>query len=298
MNRNGPRGLLFSAAGAFVVALGVTLLTQPCGLVSLAPTGVVCTMPTGLAEAAYFLASVGGALVAVGVWQTGIWRKRIRAEGARLVIAVGTAVSTLGFLASNLLPQVSTNSAEIGFFLGIVGGALLTGGVVKISVGQNRLSLENSSGAVLKKPGWSRRDWTAFALLTGVLVATTAISASIYYPPIPTCTACPSGGLVTPCPGREALDLESYTLNSPTNATLDIRNTGTASVTLVDYYVKDSTGDLYSSTNWAGPAAAPNALMQANIIIDGNAVIFQTGNTYTITVVTSRNQGFTFTMVA
>ena len=255
-------------------------------------------MPRGLAEAAYFLASVGGALVAVGVWQTGIWRKRIRAEGAGLVIAVGTAVSTLGFLASNLLPQVSTTSAEIGFFLGMVGGALLTGGVVKIRVGQNRLSLESSSGAVLKKPGWSRRDWMAFALLTGVLVAATAISASIYYPPIRTCTACPCGGLVTPCPGREALDLESYTLNSPTNATLDIRNTGTASVTLVDYYVKDSTGDLYSSTNWAGPAAAPNALMQANIIIDGNAVIFQTGNTYTITVVTSRNQGFTFTMVA
>ncbi len=278
------RGLVLFSAGSFVAALGVTLLTQPCGLVSLAPRGVVCTMPRGLAEAAYFLASVGGALVAVGVWQTGIWRKRIRAEGAGLVIAVGTAVSTLGFLASNLLPQVSTTSAEIGFFLGMVGGALLTGGVVKIRVGQNRLSLESSSGAVLKKPGWSRRDWMAFALLTGVLVAATAISASIYYPPIRTCTACPCGGLVTPCPGREALDLESYTLNSPTNA--------------IDYYVKDSTGDLYSSTNWAGPAAAPNALMQANIIIDGNAVIFQTGNTYTITVVTSRNQGFTFTMVA
>ena len=94
------------------------------------------------------------------------------------------------------------------------------------------------------------------------------------------------------------MDMESYRLNSPTNVTLSIRNTGTASVSLVDYYVKDSAGDLYSSTNWAGPLAAPNALMQANIIIDGNAVIFQTGNTYTITVITSRNQGFTFTIVA
>lgn len=298
MNRNGLRGLVLSSAGSFVAALGVTLLTQPCGLVSLAPTGVVCTMPRGLAEAAYFSASVGGALVAVGVWQTGIWRKRIRAEGAWLVIAVGTAVSTLGFLASNLLPQVSATSAEIGFFLGMVGGAFLTGGVVKIRVGQNRLSLESSSGAVLKKPGWSGRDWMAFVLLTGVLVAITAISANIYYQSTRTsCLPCSTCG-AAPCPGREALNMESYRLNSSTNATLDIRNTGTASVTLIDYYVKDSTGDLYSSTNWAGPAAAPNALMQANIIIDGNAVIFQTGNTYTITVITSRNQGFTFTMVA
>src|SRR5713226_1037283 len=102
-------------------------------------------MPRGLAEVASFLASVGGALMVVGAWRTGIWRKRIRAEGAGVVIAVGTAVLTLGFLASNLLPQVSTTSAEIGFFLGMVGGAFLTGGVVKIRVGQNRLSLRSSS---------------------------------------------------------------------------------------------------------------------------------------------------------
>ncbi len=94
------------------------------------------------------------------------------------------------------------------------------------------------------------------------------------------------------------MDVESYRLNSPTNVTLSIRNTGTASVTLVDYYVKDPAGDQYSSSNWAGPAAAPNALMHANIIVDGSVVIFQTGNTYTITVISSRNNQFAFTIVA
>ncbi len=183
-----------------MVALGVILLTQPCGVVSLNPAGVVCTMSRGLAEAAYLLASVGGALVVVGVWQAGIW-KRIRAEGAGLVLAVGTAVSTLGFLASNLLPLVSTTSAEIGFFLGVVGSALLTGGVVKMSVGQKRLSTEGSTGTVLKRPRWSMREWMAFVLLTGVLVAAPAISANIYYQSTRTsCLPCTCGA--APCPGK------------------------------------------------------------------------------------------------
>ena len=133
MNRSVLRGLAASSAGVLLMVLGGIFLTQTCeyyfqGSISIFSTGLVCTMPRGLAEAAYFLASAGGALVVIGVWQAGIGRKRIRAEGAWLVIAVGLVVSTLVFVASNILPQVSITSAEIGYFLGVVGAALLVGG--------------------------------------------------------------------------------------------------------------------------------------------------------------------------
>jgi len=37
--------------------------------------------------------------------------------------------------------------------------------------------------------------------------------------------------------------------------------------------------------------------VHANILIEGNAFTFQTGNSYTIIVITSRNNQFTFTVV-
>ena len=105
------------------------------------------------------------------------------------------------------------------------------------------------------------------------------------------------------CPGlcggpKEALNLGSSNLNSPTNITLSLINTGTAQVALIAYYVKDSTGDTYSQPSWSGPTLPPNpnSGMPVNILIDGKAFTFQSGNNYTVELVTSRyNQ---FTMVA
>jgi len=299
VNRNCIRGLAFCSAGAYLIVLGFILLAQPCGAESLNPTWLVCAVPNSLTATTYFLASLGSVLVVTGVWQAGIGRKKIVAEGAWLVIAVGAAVSTLGFLGSNSLPLVSTSAGEIGMILGMAGSALLAGGVIKASVEQEKPKplTSDSTSSWWRKPVWSRKEWYAFALLTLVLVAATAISISIYHYSQGSCTGCGCGGLVTPCPGREALNVESYSFNSPTNATLDIRSTGTVSVTMIDYYVKDSAGDVYSSTNWLGLMAPPNALVHANIFVDGNAITFQTGNTYTITVITSRNNQFTFTVI-
>lgn len=297
MNKNRIRGLSLCSTGAYLIALGFILLAQPCGPENLNPTVLNCAVPYSLTETTFFLASLGSLLVVTGVWQLGIGRKRIVAEGAWLVIAVGVAVSILGFLSSkNSSPGVSTGSGEIGIILGLAGTALLAGGVIKVRVGQERPSLSVSTSSWWRKLSWSRKEWFAFALLAVVLVAATAISISVYHYSHGSCTTCGCGGLVTPCPGREALNVESYSFNSPTNATLDIRSTGTVSVTMIDYYVKDSTGNMYSSTNWLGPTALPNALVHANIFVDGNAITFQTGNTYTITVITSRNNQFTFTV--
>src|SRR5437867_11761041 len=54
--------------------------------------------------------------------------------------------------------------------------------------------------------------------------------------------------LVTPQVGKEALSLENTSFTNGTYATLFIRNTGTASVSFVTYYVKDANQNQYSRT--------------------------------------------------
>lgn len=116
--------------------------------------------------------------------------------------------------------------------------------------------------------------------------------------------------LVTPSTGKEALNMENsaFATNS-TSATIYIRNTGSATISLVTYYVKDSANNQWSRTSWVGPVMAPNQLGTAAINIAGSCTActppatsgaFQTyvaGNSYTVVVVTSRNNQFTFTIV-
>jgi len=109
--------------------------------------------------------------------------------------------------------------------------------------------------------------------------------------------------------GRESLNLENYAFSSNTNATLYIRNTGTTTVTTASYYVKDSSGNQWVLTSWTGPSIIPNALGTAGIAIgsscgscvysgsSGAFTQFTAGYSYTITIVTSRNNQFTFTIV-
>lgn len=106
--------------------------------------------------------------------------------------------------------------------------------------------------------------------------------------------------------GREALNLEVSGFSSGTNATLDLRNTGTTSVSLISYYVRDASGNQYSLTAWSGPVIPVNGLGIAKILIGsscpncvltGTAFTFTAGNSYTIEIVTSRNNQFIFTVV-
>ena len=76
----------------------------------------------------------------------------------------------------------------------------------------------------------------------------------------------PRGG---PCPGKETLFLESYQINTPTNMTLTIVNTGVASIYFVFYSVKSRAGQVYSNISWSEPSFAPNDRLAVNIIIDG-----------------------------
>ena len=111
--------------------------------------------------------------------------------------------------------------------------------------------------------------------------------------------------LVTPTTGKEALSMEQYTFANNTRATLYIRNIGTASVLFASYYVKDSAGNQYSKTSWAAAtSAAPNALATSTIDIgaicctlQGSSYTFSAGASYTVVIVTTRNNQFTFTII-
>ena len=102
---------------------------------------------------------------------------------------------------------------------------------------------------------------------------------------------------VTPCPGREGLNLDSFQVNSPTNLTLHITNTGAESIALVAYSVKAASGYQYSKTNWTGPYLQPNQVVAINFVIDGSTFTFQSYSSYYVTVTSTRNNLFTLTIM-
>ncbi len=114
--------------------------------------------------------------------------------------------------------------------------------------------------------------------------------------------------LVTPQTGKEALSLENTSFSNGTYATLFIRNTGTASVSFVTYYVKDANQNQYSKTTWSGAGITNqpvNGLINAVVNIGAQCgctppsttFTFTPGNAYTVVIITSRNNQFTFNIV-
>jgi hypothetical protein len=122
---------------------------------------------------------------------------------------------------------------------------------------------------------------------------------------------------------KESMSMESNSFISPTNMTISIRNTGSVAISLTSYYVKDSNGYQYARLAWAtdsGPkgaatnppvaSIAPNALGIASAPIgtggagqcgtscslSGTAFTFTSGYSYTVTLVTARNNQFTYTV--
>ena len=112
---------------------------------------------------------------------------------------------------------------------------------------------------------------------------------------------------------KENMNVESFTYNANNlNLTLSVRNTGSVGLTFTAYYVKDSSGNQIARTGWATDAAGlpptsvnPNALQTFNIAIGakcpspscssgGSFTAFQPGYSYTVTLVTSRNNQFSW----
>ncbi len=95
------------------------------------------------------------------------------------------------------------------------------------------------------------------------------------------------------------------TKSRPCRQQLYLRNTGSTSISLVAYYVSDTSNDTYARTPWTGPSITANSTVPVNFPIGsscgnctltGTAFTFTPGNSYSITNFTARNKRFTFTI--
>src|SRR5207245_6178026 len=118
--------------------------------------------------------------------------------------------------------------------------------------------------------------------------------------------------LVKPNTGEGPLSPDSSAFTSTTNVTIYIRNSGSSNVTLAAYYVTDSSSNTWQQLNWAGPTIPPNKAIATNIVIGtgsgtcgsscqytgatGAFNSFASGYSYTVKVVTVKNNPFTFTV--
>ncbi len=143
------------------------------------------------------------------------------------------------------------------------------------------------------KEHWSNGEKVAVAILVSILILAVTFLGLAYY--ANTVGFCGALG-PEPCPGLEAMNLVSSTLDSPTNATIRIMNTGSAAISLVSYYVKDTYGNGYSSANWSGPSLSHSAIASTGVLLDGKNFTFQSGSSYTVILVTSRNDQFVFSV--
>ena len=110
---------------------------------------------------------------------------------------------------------------------------------------------------------------------------------------------------------KESLNYDSAAFGT-SNVTIYVRNSGSAAVSLQTYYVKNATGAQYTQGNsgpWnAAGAIQPNGVQSVTISIGSlcnpactpatnpGFTTFIGGNAYTITVVTTRNNQFTWTL--
>jgi hypothetical protein len=108
-------------------------------------------------------------------------------------------------------------------------------------------------------------------------------------------------GIYTLPQTQEKLNIDSSAFANSTSLVLYVRNTGTVTLTLTTYYVKDSNGDQYAMLSWSGPTINPNGVVAATITIgsncsgctlSGSAFTFTAGYSYTVTLVTTRNNQF------
>ncbi|OLD08397.1 MAG: hypothetical protein AUI95_03160 [Crenarchaeota archaeon 13_1_40CM_3_52_4] len=116
--------------------------------------------------------------------------------------------------------------------------------------------------------------------------------------------------LPSPPTGREILTIENQGFDtSNMKLTLYLRNTGSTPTTLASYYVQDQNGNQYARTSWTVPPTSPASIVNGTGVFlpintacsscthTGNSFTFQSGNSYTITLITQRNNQFSFTII-
>src|SRR5437667_8924702 len=139
------------------------------------------------------------------------------------------------------------------------------------------------------KRKWSDGEREAAVISFSTLVIASAVlGLLVYETTVPFCRG-------APCPARESLSVISTTVNSPTNVTLRIINSGSVAVSLASYYVKDAYGQTYANSIWAGPNTSPNTTLSLNLLLDGQRFSVPHGSRYALSVVPRRTSHDTFT---
>jgi hypothetical protein len=113
---------------------------------------------------------------------------------------------------------------------------------------------------------------------------------------------------ILPPPAIESLKLTSYQFVNSTTLSLILQNIGNTTVTLQSYTVRDASGNSWSLSSFTGPVIIPNGFGTAIILIGANCpgcvyggipglfFQFNAGQSYTVTVTTTRNNQFSFTV--
>ena len=113
---------------------------------------------------------------------------------------------------------------------------------------------------------------------------------------------------ILPPPVIESLKLTGYQFVNGTTWSLILQNTGNTSVTLQSYTVRDSFGDSWTLSNFAGPTILPSGFGTVIILIGANCpgcvyggipglfFQFSVGQSYTVVVTTTRNNQFAFSV--
>jgi hypothetical protein len=119
-------------------------------------------------------------------------------------------------------------------------------------------------------------------------------------------------GNIFPAPpsGREILTIENQGFDtSNMKLTLYLRNTGSTTTTLASYYIQDQNGNQYARASWSVSSTPPANIVNGTGVFlpintacgscmhTGSQFTFQAGNSYTITLITQRNNQFSFTII-
>ena len=145
MNQAKQVGIILTFVGALVIFLVFLRLVSDQNPGSMVvETALRCDEPSSVPAVAFYAAVAGSALVTIGVWKTGFGERRIVREGSALVFSIGLIVLGLGAFAltiadafaSGFLPYTFTSSALIGYLFGLIGAALMIGGLVKNAAGR------------------------------------------------------------------------------------------------------------------------------------------------------------------
>lgn len=164
VNGSSLNGIVVAFCGIVVAVLGFVLLSVLAVSCWWDPPSLAnCPSPRSIVNFVFYMATAGSALTALGVWKARSGRVRILAEGSGIVIGLGLFVLGLAFSLFDILP-FAIQFAVIVYFLGLLGGGLFMGGVVKLGVGEKRASsvLLIASGEMLQR---EPKLWRAFSIL-------------------------------------------------------------------------------------------------------------------------------------